>query len=95
MDLHIAVIPQLKTASFSTMALGLSIKHMDMAIHRAITLHSLQDFTVKNSALTLISQLAQIRLLYMCQSPTHTGRCKYFKHFANYTISQNIERLPT
>ena len=67
MDLHIAVILPLQTASFSTMVLGISITHMVGAIHRAFTLHSLQDFTAKNSALMLISQLARMKLLCICQ----------------------------
>ena len=95
MDLHIAAIPRLQTASFSTMVLGLSIEYMVRAIHRAITVHSLQDFTAKNLVLTLISLLVRIKLPYMCQSPTHTERCKYFKCFDDDLFSHNIKIPPT
>ena len=89
MELHFAVIARLHTASFSTMVTGISIIHLVQATHRPITVPSLQDFIAKNSALTVISQLARMRLLYMYQSPTNTERRKCFKSFANNTASQN------
>ena len=90
MDLHIAVLPRLQTASSSTMVLGLSITQMVGAIHRPITVHSLLDFTAKNSVLTLISLLARMKLFCICQSPTHTERCKYFKYFVNNVTYKNF-----
>ena len=90
MDLLIAVIPRLQTASSSTMVLGLSTTLLVRAIHRAITVHSLQDFTAKNSAWILISQLAQMKLLCICQYQIHTERCKYFTYSASIGLNSFI-----
>ena len=55
MAIHIAQTPQSKTASFSTMGLGLSITPQVQAIHNLITAPLLPDFTAKDSAFPMIS----------------------------------------